>query len=1211
MSEQSQSRSGGDLEVRREAGSVAVPEASSYPVMDIFRAAQGEHVAQAGSDMVAYQGSSRELEVQNLQPSTEASNELVELPKNTSPDDERISLVVGGVTEKAERQSVLVSSEKEYDRGSAAKGGKFKKFLRNIVRHDMGREFLLLRGRTKARDTIRESHRLYDMDEAEWQNLSASSIQRVLDDREIGEMMDVNAGEQQKLLETGEGQALRSTIDQLVTDYVENYEGKYTTEEGKQSLQQEMRRQLAELAKNNPDMQGLLGAGEAYMSNIVDIAEQVRQRVDHEHGIDEVLKKVDIITARLDPGARTALRETKTTKAFDALAKIGGLNGTIIASAAAVAYGVAVVGGKAGLQYGAKVGLGIPILGSAIAGVISGFQEKSRLAHEHAQVQREEELGYKGAKETKRREALKGLLNNMSNATVLTEALKQHKKGEEGHEAYEVTEDNFDQLLLTAVGASARRDLSSEKERAFISYSGETEAENAAERRALFLETVRARSALRRHYESQGHANKNGIDFDEFYQTRQNAVQESLLRSASDKDEEYNEWSTRRAFIKGAMTTGVGMLVGLGVSEGAALVTDRIKGVTEAIAGSNFGAEAKTLLGYAFDHIKGQFHAMGIDIPPVGPPNFTDQKLPGGGNLHIDDKLNFSDNGGTVTVDGPNGLHIDGLQKDPNGTLTQAAQEKLKAANVEYSESMRHVKVPGGGVEHQKINTYAREHGTKVDRSWWDNNTATVYEGNPYVEQSLQLTKDAKGNFVYSIKINEDAIAFHGKESANFDSGKFKMAISLTKESQSTPVMMNMHRDGDTLKTIIKPGSPLYALFEEHKNGNIEFKGKYAEAAQMMGDKDHDGRIDIRSLATDTGPGSLKTIGVPTDSTKSVTDMTMYLKEPAKIIPLADLSDTGEPMTLFIYPPYRTGLREADDKEVARDGTPSPAPVPPAVGDGPLTKLDIQRPVEPIPPQSPPETPAPSTELELRPRQTDADHGSDQGLGAKDGRDNVRYVDFGHRDTDSAQRGWEQPEAERRRWQEANERLRREAEARVADTERIRKESERIAEEARRKVDGAVDALREAQARREQANASSPQQNGTSSAAQSRPKLNETPEQRKRRIDQEEGIRARRNGAPTPQEIQHISAYRDAVDDYARAARLLATARKDMAEAVAKGENNSETLRELQKRINLAASRRFEARRKLNRIHNGADSEANAQALAARNRRTPQNKAAA
>lgn len=651
------------------------------------------------------------------------------------------------------------------------------------------------------------------------------------------------------------------------------------------------------------------------------------------------------------------------------------------------------------------------------------------------------------------------------------------------------------------------------------------------------------------------------------------------------------------------------MLVGLGVSEGAALVTDKIKGVTEAIAGSNFGAEAKTLLGYTVDHIKGQFHAMGIDIPPVGPPNFTDKKLPGGGNLHIDDKLNFSDNGNTVTVDGPNGLHIDGLHKDANGTLTNAAKEQLKAANVEYSESIRHVKVHEGGVEHQKINTYAREHGTKVDRSWWDNDTDRVYEGNPYVEQSLQLTKDAKGNIVYSIKVHEGAIAFHGKDSADFDGGKFKMALSLTKESQSTPVMLDMHRDGSTLRTVIKPNSPLHALFEEHKNGNIEFKGRYAEAAQMMGDKNHNGRIDIRSLATDTGPGSVKTIDIPADSTKSVGDMTMYLKEPT--VPLADLSDTGEPMTLFVYPPYRTGLREADDKEVARDDTPSPAPVPPAGGDGLSTELDIQRPVEPIPPQSPPETPAPSTELELRPRQTHADHGSDQGLGAKDERDNVRYVDFGHRDTDSAQRGWEQPEAERRRWQEANERLRREAEARVADTERIRKESERIAEEARRKVDGAVDALRETQARREQANASSPQQNGTSSAAQSRPKLNETPEQRKRRIDQEEGIRARRNGAPTPQEIQHTSAYRGAVDDYARAARLLATARKDMATAVNSGETDSERLREFQKRISAAIKSRRDARSVLNNIHDGKDAEANAQVLAARNKRSTQNQAAA
>lgn len=88
----------------------------------------------------------------------------------------------------------------------------------------------------------------------------------------------------------------------------------------------------------------------------------------------------------------------------------------------------------------------------------------------------------------------------------------------------------------------------------------------------------------------------------------------------------------------------------------------------------------------------------------------------------------------------------------------------------------------------------------------------------------------------------------------------------------------------------------------------------------------------------------------------------MYLKEPAKIVPLADLSDTGEPMTLFIYPPYRTGLREADTEEVPRDMR-SPTPVPPTGGNGPSTELDVRRPVASEAVQLSPETSAPSTEL--------------------------------------------------------------------------------------------------------------------------------------------------------------------------------------------------------------------------------------------------------
>ncbi len=1108
-----------------------------------------------------------------------------------SEEDDRIQLVVSGVTGKAERQSVLVSAEKEFDRGSAAKGGRFKKFLRNIVRHDLGREFLMFRGRKKAQDTIEETHRLYDMGEEEWQTLSAESIQRVLDDRQVGEMMDINAGESQKKLETNEGQAIRSVINGLVAEYVNNYDGNYDTDEGKQSLQQEMRRQLAELAKDNPEVQGLLGEGEAYMSNITDIAEAVRQRVDHEHGVDEVLKKVDLITARLDPGARTVLRETKTTKAFDAIAKMGGLNGTVIASGAAILYGAAVVGGKFGLKWGAKAGLGIPIAGSLMAGAISAFQEKSRLAHESTQVQREEELGYKGAKETKRRTELKDLLNNMTNATVLAEALRQHKQGEEGNEQYEVSDANFNELLLAAVGASARRDLSSEKERAFVSYSGETEAENAAERRALFLETVRARSALRRHYETEGLAGKNGgIDFDEFYETRKYSFQESLLREAANKDEQYASYSTKRALLKGAMTTGAGLLIGAGISEASSYVSDEIKGLGEAIGNTNFGASAKTVLAATYDTIKSHFSAIG-NIPQVTSPTFVDHSLPSGGNLHIDDKLNFVDHGSTVSVEGPNGIHIDGLEKDPNGTLTHAAQDKLKAAGIQYGESTREVPVKGGGVEHQKVNAYAREHGTKVDRSWWDNNTGRTYEGSPYLEQSLQLSQDAKGNFVYSMKINEDAIAFHGKENANLKSGTFKMAFSLTKESQSTPVIVDMERHGDTLRAVIKPNNPLHSLFTAHENGHdADFKGKYAELVQKMGDRDHDGRLDIRALATDTGPGSVKTLDVPADGEKLVGDMTMYLKD-ERIMPLADLSDTGEPMTLYIYPPYRTGLREADNEESPRDGVNSPAPVPPANSGGPSTELEVRPRSDEVPPPTLP-----------------AQDGGNEGA-PQDETNNVRNVNFTDKPSnfeEGARRiRQEQMDAERERWRAENERLRQEAEARAAESARLRKEAEDAAKDAREKLKAMSDRFREAHA--DGGGTNSPQQNGSPRQARqgsSGPKngKTETPEQRKRRIDQEEGIRARENGAPIPEELQHTEAYRDAADNFNYAKDSLQSARQEMAAAIRKG-LSIETLQEIQRKINKADKDRLEAKRDMADINRGKNKTANAQARAARRRK--------
>ncbi len=900
-----QGQEGKELE-RRGQGTVAVldREESAGGVVDIFTPQSEPSEPGPGKELLPVDQHSKEVVVPD-----NASKELI-VPEEhskeivpTAQGDERITGVIAGVTENAERQSALVSAEKKYDADSVKKAGWIRRMLRGIARHDIAREGILFKNRSDAAKKIKETHRLYDMNEEQWEDLSASHIQRILDDRGIGEMMDEKAGERQVKLESqAGGKEIRGVIDGLVVEYVRDYKGKYDSPDGKASMQEEMRRRMAELAKDNPDVQALLGEGEAYMSNIVDIAEAVRQRVSHEQGIQDVLAKVDIITARLDPGARTELKMTKPQKAFEWIQKhtLGIGNGTNLALAAAVTYGA--------LSYAAKTGGNIAtravtfgLFAGASVGI--GFmQEKFRLRAERAQVQREAELGYQGEGSSKRREMLVGSLNEMKNVTVLIDDLRGFRDEENN---YEVTADNFGALLTRAAEASARRDLSSAERRAFLSFSGETEVQNAEERRQLFLETVHARKALRDYYESNNLSNDSktyGKNFNEFYESMKVGIEAGMMKQAAEADKEFAQESTRKAFWKGVQIAGFGFVGGQIARGVMGFASEHIQNAYEATTGRNLNADTATLFAWSWHALRNTLPQP--STPNVSPPNFVDQSLSHGGNFKLDDKLSFVENGnGTMTIKGPNGLQLDGLQRDADGPLTKDSWDRVRDAGLEGSESTREIP-DGTKSKNVSVKKFTKEFGTKVHRHWFDNDTPTKFENRPHVERSLILSRNSDGDIVYSMRVDGNSEAFHGGKNADFKNGKFKLALSMTRDTQSTPILINAERDGNVIRAVIDKDDPVAKLFNG-KGDNVEFNGKYAELAQMKG-RDGKGALNMWSLATDSGPGSVSKIPIEIPATKEVGDMTIFMKTPEVVPPE---TTTPELDLLFVYPPYRTGLR--------------------------------------------------------------------------------------------------------------------------------------------------------------------------------------------------------------------------------------------------------------------------------------------------------------
>lgn len=844
-------------------------------------------------------------------PEPEHSKELA-VPEKAEEEevpqkDDVIRVAVAGTTEKAERQSVLMSAEKAYDAEMAAPGNVVRKFVRKIIKGDIGRELIQLLGRRKAEQEIAETHRLYGMDEAQWQETVKGNLQRVIDDAEVGEMMDTKAGEFSKKLEAGEGKEIRGVIDSLVTKYVTDYEKYKGDQNAKDSLQQEARRQIAELAKSNPDIAKLLGESEAYMIDVVNIAEAVRQRIDHENGIKDVLGKVEIITARLDPGARTVMKETLNTKAFDALAKVGGLNGTagiILGSAAAIAWGVARTGGQSAFRNLTKIGIPWTPFGVSLgAGVIGRLQEKSRLAHERAQIQREEESGYQGAEGTKRRQELLNTLNNMQNATVLTEALRTYRgsgtseKPEAGAEYVIDSKEKFDALLRTAVDASARRDLSSSDERAYLAFSGETEAQNAPERRALFLETVHARSALRKYYEGQGHK-----DFDAVYEQLKAGAEEALRKEAEAKDVEYKDYSTRKAIQKGLTTMAVGGFLAFGAHEVSGFVSDKVQNVFEWAINANPNAPYSTVLAGAAKLIDQNLvhpNRVNVGAPTYGP----DKSLPGGGVLKLDDRLSFDP--ANHTLKGPNGLDISGINQNADGTFDQASIDKLHAAGVEYTPQTGSINVPGKA--QSTLAEFAQKHGTKVHRKWWDNNTK-AYDKNE-LRMDIQKIKGSDGKTIFRVLMNrmKPGDSYHDDKSSNMaDNGMLQ--ISLSRETQGMPTEIAFNKDGyvDFSET---SNAEYYQMFTENASTDSEmFRGGYLEAAEQVG-VGKDGIPEMASRATIVGTNSAKFMEVPTSGSKSVEGMSIFLKESA-----APENGTIDIDTWFVPVPYRSGLRENGPK---------------------------------------------------------------------------------------------------------------------------------------------------------------------------------------------------------------------------------------------------------------------------------------------------------
>ncbi len=869
---------------------------------------------QPGTDVIALEQRHRAFGATN--PDQPAATTGVDLEPVASESDDRITFVVSGVTEGSERQSARQSAHREYDNDMAAEGGRLRRFARNMIKGNFLREGLLARNRNRAQQRIDESGRLDDMTEAQWQDVTAESIQRVIDDQGTGEYLHQGAGERRDELEGENGQSIRDTMNQLLTEFVGGHIDR-------NNLQAEARRRLVDVARNNPNARELIGAGSVYMTNIIEIADTVQAQANHERGLQSVLDRIDYVSARVKTNAHTEARASNVEKFLDhtpfgtsAIASVG----------LATAYGLGVGFGKS--MANRLTRFGIVSVGS---GVMAYFQEKSRLAYERAQVARENELG-EAVDGSERRDRLNDTMYDTRQATVLTEALRSLRT----NDTYDITTpDQFTALSAAVADLTARHDLSGIDLRNIPGFEGRREQivsfithtsteRRPAEVREMMAERFRARAALRRHFEAQQQADPGfmgGVTFDAYMGRTAQEAGEGLLQNVAEQDSNYDALSrelARKSALKGFV---FGSVMGVAMQEGLAGLNSHVEGLYEYLKGTKAYEGASSALAYAARAIKGELNTSGVSGGELKPLTFAAHDV-GGRQIEVSDNLTFkavndhqaeivSQDGKTVRVN-----------LDKGGAVTAASIADLRAQGFTFTDTTGTQPTMVTTETTMSAREYTSQHGTEVHRSWFDNDTpAPKFDLN---ELGLHLKMGDNGDHVFDVRSMVEGGSFHGGREADLDYSNMRMLLSPSENTQCRPIVIEFGSDG---RAIIPKGSAAAQLFD----GEGKFIGRFAEVAQVDGMGD-DGSMNVTMLATVEGQGYDGKFTVDEMHRESVLTHDIkigYPNSPEEAgfadIPAVD-ADIEIPPVISLA--ARGGLREQADGD--NNAEPEVPPVPPA-----------------------------------------------------------------------------------------------------------------------------------------------------------------------------------------------------------------------------------------------------------------------------------------
>lgn len=786
-------------------------------------------------------------------PSTEPSTDpmLVRVNQAANTNDKPLTIAVVDQTHDVEAAAKdYAEARLREESESAREAGRIKGFLHRIWRGENGiaTKYFFNKYVEEAKQRAEEEGltALYT-DSVELRNAAmGATIARFTS--EYDESIHEVAGERRQ--ELAEDSPFGLAVKKLIENYVGG-DSKDWSEEAFREAQSRIVRQLDQYG----DGDDLIGEGKVRIDNIWQIAQAVKESVNHGESLDNVLQGMKIYTGESRSGVRTEAHQSKIDKTIERLqkSKIGSLVGPeTISLGAAIATGIFRVG-RGSLMRAAGV-TGIPGL---LGGVFAGMRENKRLKEERAIHAREVAQGQEFEDKGRRAEIEKTRYETVA-AKELIGSLEEFIDKED------LSPEELQQCYESIVNAAFRIYASDELQADFISYSSVTEVES--ERFELDVAIARAKVKLEGRLGDLPEAlvadlgiDKDGTVDDAIYKSTD--VLYSLMDDRSKKDEAFKKLKRRRVAIAAATGAVTGFTIGLASQEALAFFDSGYDGLLENVLTGEGGGDRQTLLA-------GIFHGEGYGYNTetiVSAGDYTSYDVGGSqGSINLPDNYQLTYNpDGTTNIIDPNGnVFAENVSFEADGSLSQASQELLQEKGAVVEDFSAVVNSQESIVQDLSVDEYLEHHQSKLTNItrdfWYDNDTASVFDNNELGFQWGSQGDD--GSIRLSISNMTDYGSYHGFDSVSWSDeaqgGTLKFAVSASIDSQDRVFMVDIAPDGSI---DIPSDSPAANLFSVDEYGQVEFNGAYGEVVAIQ-DVDTDGITHVTPLATMEGNNSVSTI---------------------------------------------------------------------------------------------------------------------------------------------------------------------------------------------------------------------------------------------------------------------------------------------------------------------------------------------------------------